>query len=438
MNQNPDIPLPSEKVAPVQVSQLAGLTPSAALESLIQQNIDLSTRLNINLRRVADMENAIKNLGGQVQGFEAQKEAFREEIQVLHKRFQAQESKLLTFRIDKENAEKSYATLVMNYKAFKEKFDSEKSVNEGIQLRYAKFRFRIHNHIRPMFKSLQADSQLLPLVQKELGRFKKYRERIQKVARPYIRSLKFQLHTFKERCERLEIKNTELGVKIEELLNHLRTRKEAFESDQRKLVAYHEDRYNENNAKLEAVGMDLTAMAKRLEESQANVARLRSEKERAEEEGVSLHNRTIAAERSLSEIESRYQGDIQALQIRLNTFEQQWQNALEKLDFTSVQLEAAQRLNGSLTEDLRQEREQAEEFKARIRHLKIQEVAQQSARNAEPLLAVNPTIPQQIIEEVDVTPAPVENLGISKIETLFAEIQSGDMGSGRKDFEENT
>jgi chromosome segregation ATPase len=438
MNQNPDIPIPSERVAPVQVSQLAGLTPSAALESLISQNIDLSTRLNINLRRVADMENAIKNLGGQVQGFESQKEAFREEIQVLHKRFQAQESKLLTFRIDKENAEKSYAGLVMEYKAFKEKFDSEKSMNEGIQLRYAKFRFRIHNQIRPLFKSLQADSQLLPLVQKELGRFKKYRERIQKIARPYIRNLKFQLNTFKERCERLEVKNSELAVKIEELLNHLRTRKEAFESDQRKLVTYHEDRYNENNAKLEAVRMDLTSMTKRFEEGQAEIARLKGEKDRIEEEGVSLHNRTIAAERSLGEIESRYQGDIQALQDRLGTFEQQWKTASEKLDLTSVQLEAAQRLNGSLAEDLRQEREQAEEFKSRIRQLKIQEVAQQSARHAEPLLAVNPSIPQQIIEEVAVISTPVENLGITKIEALFAEIQSGDMGSGRDDADKNS
>lgn len=434
MNQNPDIPIPSERVAPVQVSQLAGLTQSAAIESLIQQNIDLSTRLNINLRRVADMENAIHNLGGQVQGFEAQKEAFREEIQVLHKRFQAQESKLLSFRIDKENAEKSYANLVMDHKAFKEKFDSEKLVNEGIQLRYAKFRFRIHNQIRPLFKSLQTDSALLPLVQKELGRFKKYRERIQKVARPYIRSLKFQLNTFKERCERLEVKNSELATKIEELLNHLRTRKEAFESDQRKLVAYHEDRFNENNAKLEATQMDLASMTKRFEEAQADIKRIKDEKEKVEEDNVGLHNRTIAAERSLSEIESRYQGDIQAIQARLATFEQQWKDASEKLDLTTVQLEAAQRLNNSLTEDLKQERDQAEEFKARIRQLKIQEVAQQSARHAEPLLAANPAIPQQMVEEpTPVVSTPIENLGISKIETLFAEIQSGDMGSGRSE-----
>jgi len=418
--KSPEIPLPSEAVTPVTVSQLAGLTPSAALESLIQQNIDLTTRLNINLRRVADMERIVQNLTAQNQNFETQKDAFREEIQVLHKRFQAQESKLLNYRLEKENAEKAYATLVIEHRSLKSKLEADKISSQKAADRIAKFRYKIHHHIRPLLKSVQADSDLLPLVQDELRRYKRYRSRTHKIVRPMVRNLKFQLTTYRDRCERLEVKTTELSQRIEELLNHLRTRSEQFESDQKKLVSYHEDRWSETNAKLEKTAADFESMKARYDA-------IFAEKEKTEEANVVLHNRSITAERRLEEVEQRYQSDIENLQSSLAKFETLWNEISQKLDITTVQLEAAQRLNTTLTEDLRQEREKNEQLNARIRQLKIKEVAKQSVKNAEPLLTANPEVPQQIIEDAE----SKNQISINtKLESLFAEIESGDLGQG--------
>ncbi len=413
MSQRPpqDIPIPSESIHAIQVSQLAGLTQSAALESLIQQNIDLTTRLNINLRRVADMERVIQNLSAQNQNFETQKDAFREELQVLHKRFQVQESKLLTFRIEKENAEKAYANAVLDQKQLKDKLELEKFRAQASEKRIQKFRTKIHSYIRPLFKSLSADSELLPQVQSDLQLYKRYRSRVRKFIKPWARDLKFQLKSYKDRCERLEVKTTELSRRIEELLNHLGTRTEQFDSDQKKLVDFHETRWSEQNASLEKLQADFDSLTLRYKATQES-------KQNIEEENMTIHNRAIASERRLEEVEARFQEDLGKLQADLARYEGMWTEASQKLEMTAVQWEAAQRLNSTFTDDLKKEREQNEELKTRIRHMKIHEIAQQSVRNAGPLLEANPQVPQQIVEETS----------ISKLESLFAEIQSGDMG----------
>ncbi|MGE3973220.1 MAG: hypothetical protein AB7F59_01695 [Bdellovibrionales bacterium] len=415
-----NVPIPSEPATLDVAFQTHNSTHSVAIESLIQQNIDLSTRLNIHIRRVSDLEQGIQHYQNQFTQFQSQKEAYKEEIQVLHKRFQTQENLVITYRIDKENAEKAYANLVIDHRNLKEKTEKDRALFIGHIRRLEQYHRRIREVITPLFRKYKNEASLVPALQQKLQWFEKYKSKIKKNVRPWVKSLKFDLQTQTDKAQRSELKSHELGARIQELLTHMKAQSDHFEQDQKTLVDYHEKRYGHISKELELYKIDFEHQKQKLEQTTII-------KNKFEEANAAHENKTILAERKLLTLEASYQADIQKLQGDIRTVEELWTESKKNAEMLEAHLGAAQRLNQKLSEDMQEARKENELLRLRIRQVKLQaevipsasilEVTRPTLAGTEALFQ-NPLVPQTLIGEENTASA-------DRIEDLFLEIQSG-------------
>jgi hypothetical protein len=398
------VPIPSEPPSLEAAAQLSNPTHSVALESLIQQNIELTTRLNIQLRRVSELEQGLSHYQTQMSQFQNQKESFKEEIQVLHRRFQTQENLVITYRIDKENAEKAYANLVMDHKSLKERIEGDRNRFVARIQRLEKYRRRIRESILPLFRQYKAGSELVIPLKNRVQSLERYKSKIKKHVRPWVRGLKLDLQAQSQKVIKQEIKSQELALRIQELINHLKVKSQSFEQDQKTLVEYHEKRFSTVSKELELYKLDFENQKHKLELT------LRS-KNHYEEANAALENQAILAGRKLAEVTGQNQTEILKLQQDLKAAEELWTESNKKAEMLEAHLAASQRLNEKMGQDMREARNENELLRLRIRQAKTQ------TSGTEALFQTTP-MPQTIIEDV-----PNESAG--RIEGLMAEIQSG-------------
>src|ERR1051325_6147799 len=82
------IPLPDQLPTRIDVSRLPqDILHTSTVETLLNQNQDLMTRLSINIRRVTDLEVLLRQRQEQIRVLEAQKDALGEEFEVLSEKY---------------------------------------------------------------------------------------------------------------------------------------------------------------------------------------------------------------------------------------------------------------------------------------------------------------------------------------------------------------
>jgi len=375
-------------------------TPSSvAIESLIQQNMDLTTRLNINLRRVAELENVIHSYGEQSQYFQQQKSAFQEEVQVLQKRFQNLETRALSYKIDKENAEKAYAHLVMDQKSNRERLTQENNYLKNQITTFARYRTRIQSQISPLFKAYREDSLALQKTEQNLKRHLKYRKNMQSKITPLFKEALNNTKIYKTKIETLELQQLEAQKVIQRFKSEIQQMQEEHDEDQKRLVMYHETRSRQTEINLENTQAELKSTKKRLGEEF-------DKREQVETELLKANNKTLEVNRQYEDLFSSAETEIHALKNEVTHSQELWKKASILNEQKDIQIRSMQKVNEKLQIELRELREQVQETK--------KERPIENTPPPEILFAPRKSIPQSFIET-----------DVERISDLLAQIQSG-------------
>jgi len=394
------VPLPNEIPSQIDLSQVApSIRQSAVVESLIQQNLDLTSRLTVNLRRAADLEEVTQALTETVLRFDAQKEIFNEEVTVLRSRISSLEAKLSEIQIEADSSGRAYASILIEYQDLKSTLEKEKRELKIRVRRFERYRARIRNLLIPAAKRLKVQVQDMNRIQIENRRLTKYKRFIRTFIRPWSRELSSKIKFYRDRCEKLEFRNKDLSDQIVEVSSTLRSKTSEIEFDQRKLIDYHEKRFTKISTELDQYKFDFEVLREKFQE-------VDRQGEEYLEKNVKLENRAIVAERKLDQLQMEWKVELEKLSAEKSQLETLWNQSRLSQETSLTQSDAASRLNKKLSAELNLLRRENEQLRLRIRE---KSVAPKES---------NSVVPQA-------EPPKFSESSVNRMENLFAEIQSG-------------
>lgn len=438
------IPLPDQLPEANDYSHLPPeVLHTSTVESLISQNQDLMTRLSVNIRRVADLEIALRNRDEGLRSIAAQKDAIQEEHEIVSEKYRMLKTQTDRTRLEKEALEKNFAEIHSRYQETQDRLQEENYFFRGLLGIMNRYRNRVRKFVKPLLKkqkhTIAALAARVELTEKELAdsrewmqmeiserqaaldRFVRYRRRMRAAARPRIAALMQEVESLKRLSHEQAITISELQTRSDKLQLLLTEQIENFDSDQSRLVAYHEDRWQALQAEnekiveeIKTVRAESTEIKLRAAEAESAKARALEDaeaaKKRAVDEVAALENRVIRAERTQDELEKKRVAEAEAARAEIARLEGQIEKAAEALEDLQAKDAASSALNRRLSQDLNNLRRENEQLRLRLRSAKAPEAAAAA------------------------TPPPAPSAGngahmqIERIERLLAEIQSGHSG----------
>ncbi|HEX4923740.1 MAG TPA: hypothetical protein VFV50_06625 [Bdellovibrionales bacterium] len=432
------IPLPDQLPAPADFSHLPPeVLHTSTVETLISQNQDLMTRLSVNIRRVADLEIALRTRDENLRSVAAQKDAVQEEFEIVSEKYRTLRAQTDRTRLEKEGLEKSFAEIHSRYQETQARLQEENYFFRGLLGIMNRYRMRVRKYVKPLLKrqkqTIAALVSRVELTEKELSdtrdwmqseiserqsaidRLVRYRRRMRAAARPRVDRLERELGEMKKLAHEQAMTIEELQSRSDRLQKLLTEQIDNFDSDQSRLVAYHEDRWqslkaesekalSEKDELLQSATAAKDALAQETERLKNKVSELEAAQAQAVQEMASFENRVIRAERTQEELEKKRIGESETARNDRARLETQLEKAAAALEDLRARDAAASALNRRLSQDLNNLRKENEQLRLRLRAVKAPETA-----------------------SAQLTPPPPSggNHQLERIERLLAEIQSG-------------
>jgi chromosome segregation ATPase len=278
-----NIPIPTELPAAPDLKDLpTEVLHSGTVETLLQQNQDLMSRLSITIRRNAELEQELHKTHVEHQRMLRQKEAFEDETQLARDSFHKVQSENLQLRTEIEKHEKDFARVYAEAQEIKGRIaDFEKQASDA----------------KDEAKSTNV-------------RYQSYRQKIRDKIRPYIRELKASNLESQKLYAKYEQLSVTLKKQITDSNRYIQEQGKRFEDDQRQLVEYHESRYSELEAKFNKATTDLDFFRQRAHDYE-------NKNENLNEKNINLENQKVLAERNLAEFEQKHHKEVKELQEKL-------------------------------------------------------------------------------------------------------------------------
>lgn len=298
------VPLPSEMPKP-NVGFSEGPRDLSAFDSVLSQNRDLTDRLSVQLRRNLEMEDYARKLTERNSYLELQAKTLHGEMDVLTRSNKDADLRLRELRDQRDRAEMQFVEL-----------------------------------------QSELTGRLMHLSNR-VSRLSKYKDKIQRIVRPFVRQLKqtmqnereaFQAH-LKELLD-LREKNQELRKQNQEVHAAFKELQQTSEQNQRVLVENYEIRLATASTEVEILKSQAESDGRRIKDLESRL------KQMIERQAL-IENRAVVAERNSEELRNRFETEMSDRQneiIHLTT-----EN--KRLEVVSQSLESAkQQLNQALTE----------------------------------------------------------------------------------------
>ncbi len=280
---------------------------STAVETLLQQNDELMSRLSVSLRRISNLENTVDSQENSVKKFRHHYEVLKDEVYILNEKTQKIES---DFRVKNEE----HTALLKKYKA-------------------------IDNEYTRLFNDQQADKETHTrqhkLVSRRLQRYMKYRQSLS----PLLIKLRSEKRETEALCHELDHQNKALKEKLETLTTYIQRQADTFKNDKNDLL---------NNHKKSSEALEQQSEA--LKEFEVKL-------ETISKENIQLKNENIEKTRTSTEIEQRAQKQVQALQQEANDYKLE----LKKIKVENLELKDKNHHMSSELEDLTQDQKESSE-----------------------------------------------------------------------------
>lgn len=307
MNNSGDvsyIPLPDE--VPPPPSGMSSMPRDLnAFDSLMAQNKDLTERLSVQLRRNLEIEDFARKLNERNSYLELQAKTLHGEMNALSIANSDAERRCFELRDQRDQAERQFAEL-------------QSEVTE-----------------RLMFLSSR------------VRQLSKFRERVHKIVRPYVRSLKQTMQTERDAFQKhlkelldLRDRNQEYKKQLNEAYQSLQETKSTADTLQRDLVETYELKLSNLTSELDITKGQAESDARRVRDLESRMRQL-------VERQALIENRAVVAERNLEELRSKFDTETSDRQneiIHLTTENKRLEVVSQSLD------NAKQQLNQALTE----------------------------------------------------------------------------------------
>lgn len=412
------IPTPNQIPSRLDLTQLpAQVLRSAAVEALANQNEDLMARLNVAMKRSAQLENHISEL---------QQERFELE----HQLNSARDAALVLQEKDRRFSE-VYG-----------KFEAEtQSSREQLQLLETQF-----SELFVTSQEQKRNSQeKIEKLSKEIQRYQRYHRRIQKATA----KLKVRIETQSARLQQEEGQVRELRQHLAEAATRIQHLAKLNDQNQKQLVESYEKDLK-----------DLRDQVSKLERENRAFSEKTQDYEALFEKSVALENRLIQEQRQFAEFRQCREKEIATLQVevsdlrtqnksnlieienlqcqfaevsaesltlkekearttdQIETLQMLWQDSQTQIEKINVKNSALQNLNQQLSSTIQQQRHEINQLKGQIEAQNLNTTERIKEIKGQ-LQIMNKNSSLSFIEEQ--TPERV----ISRIDTLIAEIQSG-------------
>jgi chromosome segregation ATPase len=242
-------------------------TKSRTVQTLLNQNQDLSSRLTVALKKNIELEQRLEENEDHLRLIKNKLETTSEQNILLKEKSNHFESQISQLRIEAQKQDAKFAEL---YNAYQEKIGYIQKLSYRLH-RFLKYRTRIRGYIRPLINRLKIQTE----------EFKNY----------YIKAT--------EKINEQEKQIQSLKIKVQEALDHIQKQTQTFEEDQAELVRYHESRYQNVVSQNENLTIQI-------EESRKALEATKKELERYKENEAELSNKSIYFERVYTDLKAEY------------------------------------------------------------------------------------------------------------------------------------
>ncbi len=280
-----------------------GSSKSRTVQTLMNQNQDLSSRLSVALKKNIELEQRLEESEDHFRHLKNKFESSAEQNQLLKDKinhFEGQISQLLN---ENQTQDLKFSEL---YNAYQEKIEYIKKLSYRLH-RFLKYRTHIRGYIRPFINRLKIEGQ----------EYKSY----------YIKA--------SEKIQEQEILIQNLKQRVQEAIEHIQKQAQTFEQDQAELVSYHEERY-------QAVCQENEKLSQQYTEKAELSLELNKEVEALKEQEVELTNKAIYFERIYTDLKAEHD----LLKSKSETTQAQDSNRIKQLEGHTQQL--SEKLNETI------------------------------------------------------------------------------------------
>ncbi len=296
---------------------------SNALESVLQQNEDLMSRLSVSLRRISFLEGKVKDVATEAEKHRERHDNLKDQILVLK-----EQAKRLAAKNEAFTAERARHGQIV---------DELKEQVRILEVRYAEL-FQSHRSSR-----LKVDEEL-GLAERETNRYRKYRQKI-KLAVPNLRR---ELESLKVHLGQRDATLADLRKNLNETTQYITEQGQIHKRELRELTEAYE-------AKLKAAtfgNQTLAEQNKLLEERVKQFDRVQSER-------YQLENELVVAKRRESDARENFEIELREMQTQLAKYRNESKQLAVELQSTSTARDEAKsayenerRLNQKLNEQV--------------------------------------------------------------------------------------
>lgn len=351
------IPLPNEIPLPPKLADVPSrVLHSATVETLIQHNDDLQSRLKVHLRRGAELESRILELEDRLNEVSHQRDSVFAQIEVLrekdrssHERSQHAESRLESLRSELEASQTEVRSLHLHIDALRKDLT-----------RYQRYQRRISKWVKPL---LEQKNQALKQAFAACRVLEAERETLMTKSQNNREDFEFQKLDFETRIAKLKADQSSLVEhyetqikKADGQISDLKSRLASAEEKASSLDAYSADKAKATNEKIyferraKELESELHSERSRLKQTiddlAAECASLRAGLESVRSSKELLETERDASERSRLKAESQLQG-----------LRSVFKDLTDRVDRLTTQNEALERINESISQQLNKARQ---------------------------------------------------------------------------------
>jgi len=415
------IPLPTQVPGRPDVSNSIH---SATVDSLLSQNLDLMTRLSINIRRVTGLETQLEKKEKRERDLSNEVAKLEEAHEILGRQFENSKDNISEAIERKQEAEKAFSTLYSKRQESQEMLESEVfSLRRETRI-LLNYRRRIQRYVRPLIDSIRWKLSRTFDIEKKflqqswvLKRHQKYRRRVQKTVRPLVDRQKIWLAELEKKNSRLELKVSEISGHLIDTCEHLQKKSIAMDEEKIQLVQYNEKRYTAVASELEIAKQKSKCTDQQLENAIRREQQAREKTEHMEGDLIVSENRSIKAQRALQEDGRKHAERVNGLENKVAELHGLWTQNRTQLE--ENKLMDSDGRNNRLKDQIQFLREENSRL---LSHLKV--AGKEPALKKPPLRKNKSPLPEM--------PSHIQKLS-NKIDQLFREVQSGHSTSKTRD-----